>query len=1030
MFVLHQGMSGTGKTTALMDMVLQQNKRVIYLVPDQMSVHTERYVTSRVKNKATINVYVYTFKLLEKQILKQSQNQVYTELGIIEQFLILLRILEQEEDTLKALRYMKNNSDQIEECLELFSLWRNQRIDVDTLDDFVEDGKLKELFMLYRHFMNAQKQGMYFPEEIYRLASSSLVETDFFANTIIVIDGFYLFSETEKVMIQHMLMQAEEVHMTLPCYMNGSMPEPLIQTKQELLQFATQLNHQVQVQEYTTLVRQKNKTQLQSLVKNLPNINIDTPHSDNSIQCIQAETIDAEIHEIASQIRESVMLGEAMYSDCVLYIANMSEYRDKIATIFQMYDIPVFLDAKEDIKYTALAQLIRMLTDLFVSRINGNNLIALLKTGFFMELSEVYELEPVLRMFTLNDASGFKREKWDMYTQQCTDKEIWTSRFNQLQAVVDTLIGWKQVFSKKRQFGQKLHILFECMNDFQLFEQLNDCVDQHVLQMFSDRIDELFNLFETQKMSNRMFEVVMRMVVDQLTYMKQPSSQNQVIIADFTRSRISQNMQLSGALGVKQVYIPSFIQGAIPPLKSTFTLVRSEDLIQEELKQLIPSEKQEYGLRFMYVYFAFAQASERLTLSYPKRSRENSENVVHRIFEMLRASSQAKVKKATSIEEPRVPTTHLLKEEALLFSAFLEKKDPFAYTSDEMKKIILDTAEVTYSVSQFERYNSCPFQYFLERKVRLSEGPQSFTDSRTIGNIVHDFMESVASQSYNTIENENAGLLADQFLTRYENEKLGFSFAKESAYTQLLRQKICTHLEDNFNRYRYFRQHAAFVPYATEAIFHFSLNGKKIRGKIDRIDVATYDNKTFFQVIDYKSSPKMFDWSRFSAGIQLQLPFYINAQVGLQKHLPDDAIPSGFYYQTLKVDDDKYQKESIHLDGYTLNEPVLIQSVIDDLNMYNGIRIKKDGTFGSHAKVLTEVEFNALKQQTEMIVETTINRIESNVFDVEPLAFIEKGRVHEPEGCQYCRFQGICQRELIQKEQFRKVEKSGQEDIL
>lgn len=1031
MFVIHQGMSGTGKTTALMDMITRQNQEVIYLVPDQMSVHTERYVTSRVKNKATTQVYVYTFKLLEKQILKQSENHVYTELGLIEQFFLLLQILDTKKDQIKTLRYMRQNSDQMKECLELFTLWRTQCIDPEMVSNIEVDGKMRDLLFLYREFMDKQQDGMYFPEEIYRLASSSLEQLPFFENKIVVIDGFYLFSETEKVMIHHILKQADEVHLTLPQYINGNMPKHIAQTKDEMIEIADKFNQSVQVQVYDQLVRQQPMTGLYSLVENLPNTNAALQHKgDQTLQFIQAQTIDEEVHEIASSIRSAVMNGDVTYSDCALYVSDSATYRDKIQNIFPLYHIPVFLDAKEHIQYTQLAQLLHLLTELLTAKMTGSRIIALLKTGLFMPMEEVYILEPILRMFTLQDDRAFSSEKWELYLSQFSDDDPRIHAFERLQTVVDALVQSKKEFGKQRQFGLKLTCLFACMDDFEIFEQLSTTMDQTILQMFADRVDDLFTLFKETRVTNTMFTVIIKMIVEQLTYMKQPSSQNQVIIADFTRSRISQNMQLSGSLGVKHVYIPGFIQGSIPPYTPAFTLIHQDELVDETLKQFIPSDQKEYELRFMYIYFAFAQASQRLTLSYSKRTRDNAETTVHRMFELLKQQSENDIISAKSIRQPYVPTNTLFQTEALLFSPFLVDHQPFHHVKDEMENLTLDKEEQVYSVSQFERYNQCPFQYFLERKIGLFDQVKTFTDARTIGNITHDFMEDIAKDPIDVIEHGDPLQRAETFLTKYENEVLGFSFAKESAYTQLLREKICQHLSDNMQRYVYFRHHAQFVPFATEAVFEIQMHDKRVRGKIDRVDIADYEGRTYFQVIDYKSSVRTFDWSSFQAGVQLQLPFYVYAKGGMKPSLPSNVQPYGFYYQTLKVDDDKYRSESIHLDGYTVDARDLIQSLNDDVSMYTGMSIKKDGTLGSRAKTLTESQFAILNERTEQIAQETIERIENQQFHVQPLAFVEKGRVHEPNACTYCRFQGICQRELLTKADFRKVEKIDKEDIV
>lgn len=1029
MLIVHNGMSGTGKTTKLIEMIKNETRPIMYLVPDQMSVHTERFVTSQMKNKATTNVYVYTFKLLEKQILKKSTNQTYRELGTLEQFFLLMRLLEKHRDDLSALRYMSSNSDQMNECLELFSLWRNQCVDTESLLSVTPKGKMYDLLFLYGEFMKMQVDDSYFPEEVYRLASQSLETLPFFENAVVIIDGFYLFSQTEQVMLSHILKQAADIHITFPVYMNGSVPLVIEGQKKIIQQLAVENKHEVKQIEYTELKRYEKTNQIFSLVENLPNTN-QPINGEEGLAFFKAATIDEEIHEIASRIRQGVISGND-YSDYALYISDMATYKDKITDLFTLYDIPVFLDSKESIQYTALAQLYLTVVQLFNKKITGESIISLLKMGYFMKLEDVYAIEPVLQLFALNDEKSFSLEKWYLYCEQQKEQEVWRGRFEKFQSIVDQLASRKREFSQKRSFGAKLEILFAFFDDFELFEQLSKIEDPTIVQMFVTRIEELFEMFQNDRITNDLFVEVSQMVIQQLKMTRQPSSQNQVIIADFTRSRISQNMQLSGGIGVKEVFVPGFIQGSIPSQSPSFTLLKADDIQEELFTELLPSQKVEYELRYFYLYLALAQPSERLTLSYSTRSRTNEENHVHRMFELLAKNARQEIVQAVATRAPFAPTHELIEAEAIVFADFLFDKMKFSKTKDEMEELVLQTESGTYSVSQFERYNSCPFQYFVERRLGLREKHIAFTDSRTIGNIVHDFMEQISNTNVELLDEVDPLLLSEQFLQQYEQEKLGFSYKEENAYGQLLRLKLCEHLADNLGRYVTYRKNARFIPFATEAVFQTTVANRNVRGKIDRVDVAHYQNETYFQVIDYKSSDKSFDWSNFVAGTQIQLPFYVYAKDGIQKKFESNAIPFGFYYQTLKVDDDKNPKTSVSLNGYTRAEQELILDLSDDITQYRGMKINKNGSFSQHAKILSDQEIEQLMKKTEEIATNTIERIEANEFTITPLAFEDAtGKVSEPSGCDYCRFKALCQRELLTKKDYRKCRTVKKEDVL
>jgi ATP-dependent helicase/DNAse subunit B len=69
-------------------------------------------------------------------------------------------------------------------------------------------------------------------------------------------------------------------------------------------------------------------------------------------------------------------------------------------------------------------------------------------------------------------------------------------------------------------------------------------------------------------------------------------------------------------------------------------------------------------------------------------------------------------------------------------------------------------------------------------------------------------------------------------------------------------------------------------PRSTHDAFVIDLDGEKIRvtGQIDRIDVATIDGKTYFNVIDYKSGKKTsLKQEHIESGERLQLPIYVEA---------------------------------------------------------------------------------------------------------------------------------------------------------
>ena len=73
-------------------------------------------------------------------------------------------------------------------------------------------------------------------------------------------------------------------------------------------------------------------------------------------------------------------------------------------------------------------------------------------------------------------------------------------------------------------------------------------------------------------------------------------------------------------------------------------------------------------------------------------------------------------------------------------------------------------------------------------------------------------------------------------------------------------------------------------------------------GKIDRIDTCEDEGKVYVRVTDYKTGMKAFDITAFYHGLQMQLPVYLNAALGIEKkkHPDKEIVPAGIFYYRIQ----------------------------------------------------------------------------------------------------------------------------------
>jgi ATP-dependent helicase/DNAse subunit B len=106
-----------------------------------------------------------------------------------------------------------------------------------------------------------------------------------------------------------------------------------------------------------------------------------------------------------------------------------------------------------------------------------------------------------------------------------------------------------------------------------------------------------------------------------------------------------------------------------------------------------------------------------------------------------------------------------------------------------------------------------------------------------------------------------------------------------------------------------------FVPMFFEEAFGYKdemyhINGVKLRGQIDRIDINR--SEKLFKVIDYKLGGKAPGKPQLEKGTALQLPIYLNAaREVIKKKLNEDYKPHSAIIYSLKYEADKFKKDVI-----------------------------------------------------------------------------------------------------------------------
>jgi ATP-dependent helicase/nuclease subunit B len=206
------------------------------------------------------------------------------------------------------------------------------------------------------------------------------------------------------------------------------------------------------------------------------------------------------------------------------------------------------------------------------------------------------------------------------------------------------------------------------------------------------------------------------------------------------------------------------------------------------------------------------------------------------------------------------------------------------------------------------------------------------------------------------------------------------------------------------------------IPGSTIGEFLVPLNDGRtlsLNGRIDRIDIAQINGRKVALIFDYKTSQETFNWSRFLAGLDIQLPIYMLAVKNIAPGLADDIAgvfylpiksnPSDIKISKISNDDTKpIRKAKGVFNGQYFNS--LEKEAAGNSRFYNFYVTKENQPYGIYKKLgaLTPDDFEIFLKYCSQKIIALAEQIVSGKITVEPY------RLSNKSPCQYCDYMPLC----------------------
>ncbi|WP_233880471.1 helicase-exonuclease AddAB subunit AddB [Virgibacillus halodenitrificans] len=880
------GRAGTGKSGRTMDEIKEKlldqpnGTSIFYIVPDQMTFQQESALFHDKDIVGSIRAQVVSFSRLAWRILQETGGGTKQFISSVGVQMMLRKIIEEKTDDWRVFQKAMEKQGFLSQLEKMIIEFKRYNISPEALQSQMKEiegyvhkesgeealiSKLDDLGYIYEKLMVAL-QGKYIDsEDQLQLLADKISESSLLEDAEVYLDGFHRFTPNELVVVEALLKKCKSV--TIALTVDGLETEAseldlfyqTVETYHQIQQIA--IENQIPLEETVQLDpangRFSNRPYFAHLeqyfdVRPAPQFDGETP-----IRIAEAVHPRAEVEGVAQEVIRLVREENYRFRDLAVFIRQTDTYHDLIATIFEDYDIPVFIDEKRTMLNHSLIEFIRSVLDIVEGNWRYDAIFRVLKTGFIPVTDKEYpltadaidELENYVLEYGIRSRNRWLGdEEWvfqrfrgfDQATQTDTEKEI-QKRINRYRKqVVSALAPFDEDMrrvSTIRELCERTYLLLEELNVPNRLEQMRELFDERseiekgreqeqvwnaVIQLF----DEMVEMAGEETMTLTTFRATLDAGFETLKFAHVPPSIDHVIVGTIDRSRIS---------GIKCSFLLGVNEGVWPMKPSGDGMINEQEreLLAGHGLRLAETSKRQLLDDWFYMYIAFTSAKDKLWVSYPLSDEEGKSKMpsqlIKRVEDLFPICCEHLLLQDPDelVEADRFITTPTKTRSALtaqlarnrkgypvkpiwwhVLNWYITHHDRYSTTYNvlqslfyENKPINLDTEtveklypkQVKASVSRLETYYRCSYQHFAKYSLGLDERKTYKLDAPDIGQLFHEALKTITEW----VQQEGRN-----FAQLTKNDTDGYARKAVTNLAPILQHQIL----HSSNRYKYIQQ--------------------------------------------------------------------------------------------------------------------------------------------------------------------------------------------------------------------------------
>ncbi len=1055
------GRAATGKTYEIMQRLKKDvldGKDVVLLVPEQFSFESEREVLHTLGDNSSTLVSVLNFTRMCDEVNRLAGGNSFSVMSECDKIITMRTALKTVKDELvlwkkyynspRFAKVMLSTIDELKSCAisaeDIGSLNVNSALGV----------KLADLFKIYSTYDALISHRFIDPCDKLTHLYYKLADFHYFEGKEVYIDSFKEFSGQQYKILERIFSQCNNV--TVSLLSNGNFsdkPDNFLGPKklrEKLEKIARKYG--VKIAEPTVLKNSRyNSEELKILEELLAGENASYDKCTNDITVYNASSVYDEADFVMQTIRRLTREKNYRYRDFVIIARDTAPYEKAVFNAARKNKVSCYFDKRQSISQNPIC--IMVLAALKAAhKTSTKEIFSFLKSDLSnLDFNEISELENYCFVWNIDGALWYDEWKMNPDGLEQTDdnNEKVIKRLARLNAMRKRAL--EPIFELKKAFDGtakeyctailKLISSCDCQEKLKFlytkFSEEGSVDAADVLRQgydcFVSVLDSLVKCLGDKPLSFRDFFDTLSIALETATVGTIPQMLDQVTFGSADRIRPSRP-KIAFVMGMNLGVFPATIShnGIFAGLERKQLIDLGLDL-GSDIEGLSAMEN-------LLVYSSACCASDKVFISYLSgvaagendspaaviKRIKNSFNNLTVICEKSRALSDSLPETVNSAVENFAlnfgrenTVSQIYFDAANEVPELKEKMDAIislknepapALTAESSLKLFGN--EINLSPSSFEKYQACPFSFFCNYGLRLSNLKQVSFDPLQRGTIVHFVLENYVKhygEKISSITEEECKKIVDALLKDYLLSIPGY-YQALSYRNEFIVSTMATSLYAVVWQLTCELAQSDFVPKKCEFVIGLEnadipatvidIDDKtsvKLRGKIDRVDVWN----DFVRIVDYKSDAKVFRLSEVVCGLNMQMLIYLYALLLSENEEYSNLKAGGVLYMPSSTD---LEENSLAMNGLILDDERLITAMDKEMSgqFVPEYKFTKGGKLTKASSFANRETFDAILNHITNMMKKTGAALKNGEISVNPTDGLSHG------ACDYCDFYGIC----------------------